>query len=80
LAPTHHAAVYWRTLQKKHGTGVGGCVINTSSSWPLGNVGQANYGAAKAGIVAVTIIAVRELGRYGITVNAIMPHAQTRMT
>jgi NAD(P)-dependent dehydrogenase (short-subunit alcohol dehydrogenase family) len=81
FAPTHHAAVYWRALQKKHGTGVGGRVINTSSSSGLfGNVGQANYGAAKAGIVAFTIIAACELGRYGITVNAIMPHAQPRMT
>jgi NAD(P)-dependent dehydrogenase (short-subunit alcohol dehydrogenase family) len=46
----------------------------------FGNVGQTNYGAAKAGIAAFTIIAARELKRYGVTVNAISPHAQTRMT
>jgi NAD(P)-dependent dehydrogenase (short-subunit alcohol dehydrogenase family) len=81
FAPTHHAAVYWRTVQKKSGAGVNGRVINTSSSSGLfGNIGQTNYGAAKAGIAAFTIIAARELKRYGITVNAVMPHAQTRMT
>jgi NAD(P)-dependent dehydrogenase (short-subunit alcohol dehydrogenase family) len=56
-------------------------IINTSSSSGLfGNIGQTNYGAAKAGIAAFTIIAARELKRYGVTVNAISPHAQTRMT
>jgi NAD(P)-dependent dehydrogenase (short-subunit alcohol dehydrogenase family) len=81
FAPTHHAAVHWRAIQKKSGAGVDGRVINTSSSSGLfGNIGQTNYGAAKAGVAAFTIIAARELERYGITVNAIMPHAQTRMT
>jgi hypothetical protein len=56
-------------------------VINTSSpSGVFGNVGQANYGAAKAGIVGFTLIAAQELGRYGVTVNAIAPNARTRMT
>ena len=56
-------------------------IINTASvSGIYGNAGQTNYGAAKAGIAAFTIIAVRELGRYGITVNAIAPGAITRMT
>ena len=56
-------------------------IINTTSvSGIYGNAGQTNYGAAKAGIAAFTIIAVRELGRYGITVNAIAPGAITRMT
>jgi NAD(P)-dependent dehydrogenase (short-subunit alcohol dehydrogenase family) len=45
-----------------------------------GNAGQTNYGAAKAGIAAFTIISARELGRYGITVNAVAPGAITRMT
>jgi NAD(P)-dependent dehydrogenase (short-subunit alcohol dehydrogenase family) len=81
FAPSHHAAVHWRTEQKKSGAPVNARIINTSSSSGLfGNVGQTNYGAAKAGIAAFTIIAARELKRYGITVNAISPHAQTRMT
>ena len=61
--------------------GDGGRIINTSSSSGLlGNFGQINYGAAKAGIHAVTRIAAMELGRYGITVNALAPNAFTRMT
>jgi NAD(P)-dependent dehydrogenase (short-subunit alcohol dehydrogenase family) len=81
FVPSHHAAVYWRTEQKKTGASVNARIINTSSSSGLfGNVGQTNYGAAKAGIAAFTIIAARELKRYGVTVNAISPHAQTRMT
>jgi NAD(P)-dependent dehydrogenase (short-subunit alcohol dehydrogenase family) len=61
--------------------GDGGRIINTSSSSGLlGNFGQINYGAAKAGIHAVTRIAASELGRYGITVNALAPNAYTRMT
>lgn len=80
FAPCHHAAVYWRQ-QHKDGAQVDARIINTTSTSGLfGNIGQANYGAAKAGIAAFTIIAARELKRYGITVNAITPHAQTRMT
>jgi NAD(P)-dependent dehydrogenase (short-subunit alcohol dehydrogenase family) len=61
--------------------GSGGRIINTSSSSGLlGNFGQINYGAAKAGIHAVTRIASMELARFGITVNAIAPNAYTRMT
>jgi NAD(P)-dependent dehydrogenase (short-subunit alcohol dehydrogenase family) len=79
--PARHAAAYWREESKSRGGGVDARLINTSSSSGLfGNVGQANYGAAKAGIAALTIIAARELKRYGVTANAIMPHAQTRMT
>ncbi len=81
FAPMHHAAVHWRLLNKKTGEPVNARIINTSSSSGLwGNIGQSNYGAAKAGIAAMTIIAARELKRYGITVNAISPHAHTRMT
>ena len=80
FAPTHHAAVYWRN-RAKSGEEVTGRIINTSSEAGLfGNAGQANYGAAKAGIVALTLILARELGRYGITANAIAPRARTRMT
>ncbi|HEX2057583.1 MAG TPA: SDR family oxidoreductase [Actinomycetota bacterium] len=80
FAPTHHAAAYWRA-QSKEGRQVNGRVINTSSpSGVFGNVGQTNYGAAKAGIAAFTIIAAQELGRYGVTVNCLAPNARTRMT
>jgi NAD(P)-dependent dehydrogenase (short-subunit alcohol dehydrogenase family) len=77
---THHAASHWRELAKS-GETVDARVINTSSSSGIyGNVGQTNYGAAKAGIAALTVIAAMELGRYGVTVNAIAPEALTRMT
>ncbi len=80
FAPTHHAANYWRE-QSKAGNEVKGRVINTSSpSGVFGNVGQTNYGAAKAGIAAFTIISAQELGRYGVTVNCLAPNARTRMT
>src|ERR671935_1109827 len=80
FATTRHAAAYWRE-RAKAGEEVRARVINTSSpSGLFGNVGQANYGAAKAGIVGFTLIAAQELGRYGITVNCIAPNARTRMT
>ncbi len=81
FAPSRHAAAYWRDESKRIGGPVKGRIINTSSTSGLyGNVGQTNYGAAKAGIAAFTIIAAREMRRYGVTVNAISPSAQTRMT
>src|SRR6266511_939655 len=80
FAPTRHAAAYWRE-RVKTGEVLHARVINTASpSGVFGNVGQANYGAAKAGIVGFTLIAAQELGRYGVTVNAIAPNARTRMT
>ena len=80
FAPTRHAAAYWRE-QSKAGNEVRACVINTSSpSGVFGNIGQTNYGAAKAGIAAFTIIAAQELGPYGVTVNSLAPSARTRMT
>jgi len=80
FAPTRHAAAYWRE-QSKAGEEVRGRVINTSSpSGVFGNVGQTNYGAAKAGIAGFTIIAAQELARYGVTVNCLAPNARTRMT
>lgn len=81
FAPTHHAAAYWRDRQKAGDTDIAGRIVNTTSvSGIFGNIGQSNYGAAKAGIASLTIIAARELKRYGVTVNAISPHALTRMT
>ena len=80
FAPTRHAAAYWRE-RSKAGEEVRARVINTSSpSGVFGNVGQANYGAAKAGIIGFTLIAAQELQRYGVTVNALAPNARTRMT
>ena len=80
FVPTRHAATYWRE-QAKAGKEVKAAVINTSStSGLLGNVGQSNYGAAKAGIAAFTVIIAEELGRYGVRANAIAPAARTRMT
>lgn len=77
---SRHAAAYWRD-QSKAGTPVAARIVNTSSGAGLmGNIGQANYGAAKAGIAALTIIQAVELGRYGVTANAIAPSARTRLT
>ena len=79
-APSLHAAVHWRE-RSKAGDEVVGRIINTSSvSGIYGNVGQTNYGAAKAGIAALTTIAALELSRFGVTVNAVAPVALTRMT
>ncbi|MEN3342564.1 MAG: hypothetical protein V7644_1968 [Actinomycetota bacterium] len=80
FAPTRHAAAHWRE-RAKAGDDVRARVVNTSSpSGVFGNVGQANYGAAKAGIAAFTLIAAQELARYGVTVNCLAPNARTRMT
>jgi NAD(P)-dependent dehydrogenase (short-subunit alcohol dehydrogenase family) len=80
FAPTRHAAAYWRE-RSKAGVTVRGRVINTSSpSGVFGNVGQANYGAAKGAIASFTLIAAQELSRYGVTVNCLAPNARTRMT
>ncbi|MDQ1360545.1 MAG: hypothetical protein QOJ44_922 [Acidimicrobiaceae bacterium] len=80
FVPTRHAAAYWRE-QTKAGKEVRAAVVNTSStSGLLGNPGQSNYGAAKAGIGAFTTIIAEELTRYGVRVNAIAPAARTRMT
>jgi NAD(P)-dependent dehydrogenase (short-subunit alcohol dehydrogenase family) len=80
FGPTRHAAAYWRE-RAKAGETVRGRVIHTSSpSGVFGNVGQANYGAAKAAIAGLTLIAAQELQRYGVTVNCLAPNARTRMT
>lgn len=80
FAPAQHAANYWRA-RSKAGHEIDARIINTTSvSGIYGNVGQTNYGAAKMGIAAFTIIAAQELHRIGITVNAISPGALTRLT
>jgi NAD(P)-dependent dehydrogenase (short-subunit alcohol dehydrogenase family) len=79
-APTRAAAALWRE-RSKAGEAVSGRIINTSSEAGLfGNAGQLNYSAAKAGIASMTMVLARELGRYGVTANAIVPRARTRMT
>jgi 3-oxoacyl-[acyl-carrier protein] reductase len=78
---TRNAATYWRSRAKEGQGSVYGRIVNTSSEAGLvGPVGQANYGAAKAGITALTLTAARALGRYGVCANAICPRARTAMT
>lgn len=78
---TRNAATYWRAKAKEGNGQVYGRVINTSSEAGLvGPVGQANYGAAKAGITALTLSMARALERYGVRANAIAPRARTAMT
>ena len=79
-APMRAAVEYWRNRSKAGETNDARVINTTSPSGIYGNVGQANYGAAKAGIAAMTVITAMELGRYGVTVNAIAPAALTRMT
>jgi NAD(P)-dependent dehydrogenase (short-subunit alcohol dehydrogenase family) len=80
FAVTSNACAYWRQ-QSKDGRAVDARIINTSSGAGLqGSVGQSSYSAAKAGIATLTLIQAAELGRYGITANAIAPSARTRMT
>ncbi len=80
FVPARHAAAYWRE-QSKAGKDVKAAMIHTSStSGLLGNPGQTNYGAAKAGIAAFSTIAATELSRYGVRSNCIAPAARTRLT
>ncbi len=80
FAPSRWASAYWRE-QSKAGKALSGRIINTTSvSGIYGQPGQANYGAAKAGIAAFTNIVALEMARYGVTVNAVGPVALTRMT
>lgn len=80
FAPTRFATSWWRA-EAKAGRATDGRVINTTSgAGLLGSVGQAAYSAAKAGIAALTLVEAVELGRYGVTANAIAPAARTRMT
>jgi NAD(P)-dependent dehydrogenase (short-subunit alcohol dehydrogenase family) len=80
FVPTRFAAAYWRE-QAKAGEEVRASIVHTSStSGLLGNPGQTNYGAAKAGIGAFSIICAQELARYGVRSNCIAPAARTRLT
>lgn len=79
-APSHHAANYWRDRAKAGDTNDARIICTSSGSGLIGNVGQSNYGAAKAGIAAFTVILAQELARYGVTANSISPGGQTRMT
>ena len=78
---TRNAATYWRSKAKEAGGSIFGRIVNTSSEAGLvGPIGQANYGAAKAGIISLTLTAARALGQYGVRANAICPRARTAMT
>jgi NAD(P)-dependent dehydrogenase (short-subunit alcohol dehydrogenase family) len=80
FAPMQAAARHWRQLAKE-GVANDARIINTTSGSGLyGNVGQANYAAAKAGIASLTLTGSLELAQYGVTVNAVAPGARTRMT
>jgi NAD(P)-dependent dehydrogenase (short-subunit alcohol dehydrogenase family) len=80
FCPTHHAAAYWRE-QSKAGKEVNAAIVSTSSgAGLLGNPGQTNYSAAKAGIASFGLVAAMELGRYGVRSNVIAPLARTRLT
>ncbi|MGW1749698.1 SDR family oxidoreductase [Streptomyces sp. NPDC002092] len=78
--PLKHAAAHWRAEVKAGRMPVARIVNTSSGAGLLGSVGQGNYSAAKAGIVALTLVAAAELRRYGIQVNAVAPAARTRMT
>ncbi len=78
-APSHHAIRHWRR-QAKSGQEVRASVVHTSSvSGLVGNFGQANYAAAKLGIVALSQVIATEVGHYGVRSNAISPSARTRL-
>jgi NAD(P)-dependent dehydrogenase (short-subunit alcohol dehydrogenase family) len=84
FATMKHAGAYWRAQVKSGNAGpdtLNARIINTSSGAGLqGSVGQATYSASKAGIAALTLVAAAEMGRFGVTANAIAPSARTRMT
>ncbi|SDZ17501.1 NAD(P)-dependent dehydrogenase, short-chain alcohol dehydrogenase family [Amycolatopsis xylanica] len=81
MATMRHAAAYWKD-QAKSGKTVTAAIVNTASASGtfMPNAGQVNYGAAKAGIAAMTLVAAQELERYGVRANAIAPIARTRLT
>ncbi|AXI81054.1 SDR family NAD(P)-dependent oxidoreductase [Peterkaempfera bronchialis] len=81
MALTHHACAHWREVARATGEQVAGRIVNTTSGAGLAsNVGQAVYGAAKAGIANLTLVTAMEMARYGVTANAVSPVARTRMT
>ena len=80
LFTSHHAGHYWRECAKAGQTPSARIINTTSGAGLYGNIGQSAYSAAKAGIAGMTLVAAVELGRYGVTVNALSPGARTRMT
>ncbi|WP_343978373.1 SDR family NAD(P)-dependent oxidoreductase [Pseudonocardia aurantiaca] len=80
FCPTRIAAAYWRDESKAGRRFAASVVSMSSTSGLVGQVGQSNYGAAKAAIAGATVILAQELGRYGVRVNALTPVARTRMT
>jgi NAD(P)-dependent dehydrogenase (short-subunit alcohol dehydrogenase family) len=80
FVPSRWAAAYWREKSKELGGPVKASIINTASGAMLGNGGQTNYTAAKAGIAAATLVMAQELGRYGVRANCLAPVARTRLT
>lgn len=80
VAPARWAAAHWRERAKEGDTVTGRVVNTTSGAGLLGSVGQAAYSAAKGAIASLTLVQAAELGRYGVTANAIAPAARTRMT
>lgn len=80
FAPLRHAAAYWRAEAKADRKRAGRVINTTSGAGLQGSIGQVAYSAAKGGIATMTLVAAAELGRVGVTVNAIAPVAKTRMT
>ncbi len=81
FAPSKFACNYWREKSKKEGQPVFGRLISTASeAWLMGNPGQPNYAAAKAGITSFTMGIAHLMLKYGVTANVVMPRARTRMT
>jgi NAD(P)-dependent dehydrogenase (short-subunit alcohol dehydrogenase family) len=80
FVPSRWAAAYWREKSKETGGPLKAAIVNTASGAMLGNPGQTNYSAAKAGIAAATLVMAQELGRYGVRANCLAPVARTRMT
>lgn len=80
FATMRHAAAYWRQESKEGRTPNGRIINTTSGAGLMGSIGQSAYSAAKGGIASMTIVAAAELGRYGVTANALAPSARTRMT
>jgi len=81
FAPSKFACNYWRAKSKESGGPIFGRLISTASeAWLMGNPGQPNYAAAKAGITSLTMGIAQLMLKYGVTANVVMPRARTRMT
>jgi 3-oxoacyl-[acyl-carrier protein] reductase len=81
FAPSKFACNYWRAKSKKTSGPIFGRLVSTASeAWLMGNPGQPNYAAAKAGITSLTMGIAQLMLKYGVTANVVMPRARTRMT